>query len=69
MMMTPEDLIALVKERAGAEPGLVIYSGTLALVGGKLICGERFEVELADERHDRALRSSYRVRPIAGVKA
>ncbi|OGK95729.1 MAG: hypothetical protein A2W08_07370 [Candidatus Rokubacteria bacterium RBG_16_73_20] len=68
-MMTPEDLIALVKERAGAEPGLVIYSGTLALVGGTLICGERFEVELTDERHGRALRCSYRVRPIAGVKA
>lgn len=68
-MMTPEDLIALVKERAGGGPGTVIFSGTLALLGGKLICGERFEVELADERRGRALRCAYAVRPLGGVTA
>lgn len=68
-MMTPEDLVALVRERAGGGAGTVIYSGTLALVGGTFIAGERFEVELADERRGRALRCDYRVRPLAGIEA
>jgi hypothetical protein len=64
-MMTPEDLIALVKARGGADPGTAIFSGTFAVIGGTLICGERFEVELTDEKKGRALRCDYRVRPIA----
>jgi len=64
-MMTPDDLIALVRERTEGElAGTVIYSGTLALLGGHLVCGERFEVELVDERRDRRLRCEYRVVPL-----
>jgi hypothetical protein len=65
--MTPDDLLALVRDRTKGEViGTVMYSGTLALLGGPLICGERFEVELRDERRGRALRCDYRVTPSRG---
>jgi len=68
-MMTPDDLIALVRERTeGDLVGTAIYSGTLALLGGALICGERFEVELSDDRRGRLLRCDYQVNPIAWIK-
>lgn len=68
-LMTPDDLIALVRERLeGDLAGTVIYSGTLALLGGTLISGERFEVELSDERRGRLLRCDYRVTPVAWIK-
>ena len=68
-MMTPDDLIGLVRERLTAGlAGTAIYSGTLPLLGGKLICGERFEVELRDERRGRGLRSDYRVTPVGWLK-
>lgn len=65
-MLAPDDLISLVRNRlTGDLAGTAIYSGTLALRGGELICGERFEVELRDERRGRALRCDYRVTPVA----
>ncbi len=68
-MMTPDDLITLVRERTDGDLiGTAIYSGTLALLSGELICGERFEVELSDERRGRLLRCDYRVTPIAWIK-
>lgn len=68
-MLAPDGLIALVRSRMkGDLAGTAIYSGTLALLGGELIWGERFEVELRDERRGRALRCDYRVTPIAWIK-
>ena len=68
-MMRPDDLLALVRARVeGDLGGTAIYSGTLALLGGTLIYGERFEVELRDERRGRALRCDYRVTPIRWLK-
>lgn len=68
-MMAPDDLIALVRERTDGElAGTAIYSGTLAVLGSELICGERFEVELSDDRRARLLRCDYRVTPVTWVK-
>lgn len=68
-MMAPDDLLALIRRRVDGElAGTVIYSGTLALLGGTLMCGERFEVELRDDRRGRALRCDYRVTPIRWMK-
>lgn len=67
-MMTPDALLALVRERTGGElAGTAIFSGTFAAIGGAMICGERFEVELSDPRHGRALRCDYRVKPVRWV--
>lgn len=54
---------------AGELWGTVIYSGTLELLGGELSCGERFEVELVDDRRGRTLHCAYRVRPVTWLKA
>lgn len=68
-MMPPDALLALVRARVeGGLAGTAIYSGTLALLGGALVYGERFEVELRDERRGRALRCDYRVTPIRWLK-
>lgn len=69
-MMSPDALLDLVQARVtGDLAGTAIYSGTLAALGGELICGERFEAELVDERRGRTLCCDYRVTPIAWVKA
>lgn len=69
-MMAPDALLDLVRERVtGDLAGTAIYSGTLAAVGGELICGERFEAALVDERRGRTLCCDYRVTPIAWVQA
>lgn len=68
-MMTPDALLELVRERTrGDLVGSAIYSGTFAAIGGAMICGERFEVELADPRRGRSLRCDYTVTPVRWVR-
>lgn len=68
-MMAPDDLLSLVRARVeGDLAGTAIYSGTLALLGGTFKYGERFEVELRDERRGRTLRCDYRVTPVRWLK-
>jgi len=68
-LMTPDDLLALVRGRTvGDLAGSVIFSGTLPLLAGSVVAGERFEVELADERRGRGLRCAYRVTPLAWLR-
>jgi hypothetical protein len=69
-LLRPEDLLALVRQRApGDLDGTLVYSGTVELIGGQFVHGERFEVELRDERRARSLRCEYRVAPVAGLPA
>jgi hypothetical protein len=69
-LLAPDDLLARVRDRVAGELwGTVIYSGTLELLGGELSCGERFEVELVDDRRGRTLHCAYRVRPVTWLKA
>jgi hypothetical protein len=65
-LMSPPELLALVQQRIGGDvSGAAIFSGTLALLGGQFVCGERFEVEIVDARRQRALRCDYRVKPLS----
>jgi hypothetical protein len=45
----------------GQTDGLVIYSGTIPVVSGKLICGDLFRGDLVDDRLKRRLTVEYRV--------
>ncbi len=68
-MMTPEDLMALAKGRTDGDlEGLALFSGTVPMLGGELVFGERFEVELVDARRGRTLRCDYRITPLAYLK-
>ncbi len=65
-ILPPEELIAMVRARIkdpwGA--GLVIFSGTIPVVGGKLISSTEFRGELLDPRSGRSLGCAYRVVPL-----
>jgi hypothetical protein len=66
-MLAPADLLAAVVRAYGA-PALqqaVVFSGTLATLGGELLCGERFEMELLDPVLGRRIRHSYAVQLLA----
>ena len=68
-MMTPGDLMALATSRTDGDlEGLALFSGTLAMLGGEIVFGERFEVELADARRGRTLRCDYRIAPLGYLK-
>ena len=68
-MMTPEDLMALARGRTDGDlEGLALFSGTVAMLGGEMVFGDRFEVELVDARRGRTLRCDYRIAPLAYLK-
>ena len=64
-MMRPEELIEKVKSRVhGDMTGMVIYSGTVSVIGGEMFVSNRFEVELVDENKGRSLSCAYSIEPI-----
>ena len=65
-IISAEDLMELVKSRLvdGDARGLVIFSGTVAVLAKEMICGEAFRVELADPRSGRSLACRYDVRKL-----
>jgi hypothetical protein len=68
-IMTPQDLLDFVRSRvSGTLENTVVYSGTIGTVGGRLIFGDRFEVEVADPVRGGALRCDYKVSPLRYMK-
>jgi hypothetical protein len=68
-MMTPEDLMALAKGRTDGDlEGLALFSGTVPMLGGEMVFGQRFEAELVDSRRGRTLRCDYRIAPLGYLK-
>jgi hypothetical protein len=65
-ILAAEDLIARVRARItdGACDGLVIFSGTLPMIGGKIHYVPEFRCELRDPRAGRALSCAYRATPL-----
>lgn len=65
-MLRPEEVIEKVKSHIiGDMQGMVIYAGTLPIIGGEFCFSLRFEFELIDEHARRAIRHAYSVEPIA----
>ncbi len=61
-IMRPGDLVDFVRSRMkGPLENLIIYSGTLGTLGGNLIFGDFFEVELHDPLQNDVLRLAYRI--------
>jgi hypothetical protein len=68
-MLRPEELIEKVKARMqGDMKGMVIYSGTVSVIGGNWIVGDRFGVELVDENKKRSLSCAYSIEPMTWFK-
>ncbi len=64
LLMSPRELMAFVKSEIGPLDNTVIFSGTLGMLTGEFICGERFLGELIDERLNRRLTLGYDVRKL-----
>jgi len=62
-IMSAEDILSFVKSKLkdGNLEGIVIYSGTVPALGGEVIYGEGFEVELHNPRANDSLWCKYKV--------
>jgi hypothetical protein len=62
-MLTPADLLAAAAREYGTQAlqRAVVFSGTVATLGGELLFGERFDIELLDPVLGRRLQHSYTV--------
>jgi hypothetical protein len=65
LLLNPAELMQFVGDKVG-EPltDIIIFSGTLGMLGGEFIYGEAFAAELLDNRLDRRLNVDYRVAPM-----
>ncbi len=64
-MLCPEDLLAFLRRRLGGlVDGAAIFTGTIALIGGRFDHRPYFEAELFDESTGRSLRCIYRARRV-----
>ncbi|AFM23412.1 DUF2848 family protein [Desulfomonile tiedjei] len=61
LLMSPRQLMAFIKSEIGPLDNTVIFSGTLGMLTGDFVCGERFLGELVDERLNRRLTLEYEV--------
>jgi hypothetical protein len=61
--ITVEDLLSFVKSRVkdGNLENTIIYSGTIPVIGGKVVSGEGFEVELFNPENGDSLWCKYRI--------
>ena len=67
-MLTPGALLPGLRRHAGRElSGLVLFSGTVPTIDGELIYGDAYELELADPRLERKIRTQYTVHVLEGA--
>lgn len=68
-MLPPSALLPGLQRRAGRVlDGVVFFSGTVPTVDGELIYGDAYELELADPRLDRKIRTHYTVHVLESAK-
>lgn len=69
-IMSAEDIISFVRSKVkdGDLDGTVIYSGTVSALGGKIIYGEGFKVELHNSQTNDSLWCRYKVRLLGYLK-
>ena len=48
--------------------GMVLYAGTIPVIGSEICFSRCFEAELVDQRRGRSLRCAYSIEPIAWFK-
>jgi Protein of unknown function (DUF2848) len=68
-LLAPSALLPGLRRHAGRElAGVVFFSGTVPTLGGELIYGDGYELELGDPRLGRRLRLQYTVQILEGAK-
>src|SRR5262249_50191539 len=68
-LLAPSALLPGLRRYAGRElAGVVFFSGTVPTLGGELIYGDGYELELGDPRLGRRLRLQYTVQILEGAQ-
>jgi len=68
-ILPPAALLPALRPRAGRVlDGVVFFSGTVPTVEGELVYGDAYELELADPRLERRIRTQYTVHVLEGGK-
>jgi hypothetical protein len=66
-MLPPNGLLPGLRRHAGRElAGVVLFSGTVPTLDGELVYGDGYELELADPRLERKIRTQYTVQVLEG---
>jgi len=65
LLLNPTELMSFVKSKIGGPlENLIIFSGTMGMLTGEFVFGERFSAKLMDEKLNRRLEISYDIRPL-----
>ena len=65
LLLNPTELMSFVKSKIpGPLENLIIFSGTMGMLTGEFIFGQKFSAKLIDEKLNRRLDISYDVRPL-----
>ena len=65
LLLNPAELMSFVKSKIpGPLENLIIYSGTMGMLTGEFVFGQKFSAKLIDEKLNRRIEISYDVRPL-----
>ena len=65
LLLNPAELMSFVKSKIpGSLENLIIFSGTMGMLTGEFIFGQKFSTKLIDEKLNRRLEISYDIRPL-----
>ncbi|RKX77703.1 MAG: hypothetical protein DRP87_08475 [Spirochaetes bacterium] len=68
-LLPPEELINRVKKNFLPDlNGLILFTGTVPIIGGQLIFSKYFGMELYDEKKNRSIRHEYTIKPITWIE-
>jgi hypothetical protein len=64
-LLNPTELMSFVKSKIpGPLENLIIFSGTMGMVTGEFVFGQKFSTQLIDEKLNRRLEISYDIKPL-----
>lgn len=65
LLLNPAELMSFVKSKiSGPLENVIIFSGTMGMLTGEFIFGQKFSAKLIDEKLNRRLEISYDVKPL-----
>ena len=65
LLLNPAELMSFVKSKiSGPLENLIIFSGTMGMLTGEFVFGQKFSAKLIDEKLNRRLEISYDIKPL-----
>lgn len=66
-LVTPNDLLNIIDEAGVSRRNLILFSGTIPSVTGKLLYGEKFRMEMIDPVLNRCISYEYRIKQLPQI--